>query len=326
MRLRALLAGAVLAATAAAVAESALAQAYPSRALRMVIPFPAGGSADLAGRVVAQRLGESLAQPVVVENRVGANGAIGAEAVARAAKDGYTVLLGSNANITINPHVYGSATFDPVKELMPVAMLSVSPLMLFVNPAVIPAASVRELVEYVKARPGKVDYASAGSGSQGHLAAEFLAQGAGLSMVHVPYKGGTPAVNDVLAGRIGMSFAAATTVLPHVRAGKLRGLATTGQARPSFASELPTMIEAGIPGFDVVVWNALFLPAGTPDAIVQRLHAESTRIANQPAVKDLLAAQGSESWTMPHATLLKLVAAENERWGAVVKRAGIKPD
>lgn len=311
---------------AAAAVSVAHAQPFPSKPLRLVVPFPAGGSADLAARVVAQRLGESFGQPVVVDNRAGANGAIGAESVVRAPKDGYTLLLGSNANITINPHIYKGAAFDPVRDLTPVAMLSVSPLMLFVNPDVIPVTSVRELTEYVKARPGKLDYASAGNGSQGHLAAELLVQSAGLAMVHVPYKGGTPAVNDVLAGRIGISFAAATTVLPHVRAGKLRGLATTGQTRPSFAGDLPTMIEAGVPGFDVVVWNALFVPAGTSEAIVQRLHAEATRIVSSQAVKELLVAQGSDPWPMPHAALVKLVAAENERWGAVVARAGIRPE
>lgn len=308
---------------AAAAVSVAHAQPFPSKPLRLVVPFPAGGSADLAARVVAQRLGESFGQPVVVDNRAGANGAIGAESVVRAPKDGYTLLLGSNANITINPHIYKGAAFDPVRDLTPVAMLSVSPLMLFVNPDVIPVTSVRELTEYVKARPGKLDYASAGNGSQGHLAAELLVQSAGLAMVHVPYKGGTPAVNDVLAGRIGISFAAATTVLPHVRAGKLRGLATTGQTRPSFAGDLPTMIEAGVPGYVSDSWWGAFSPRGTPPAVLKKLGDAMTAIAREPQSRERFAGLGVEPMNMTPAELGAFVRSENQTYARIVKEAGI---
>src|SRR6266568_3541454 len=193
---------------ALAVQDGARAQPYPSRAIRIVVAFPAGGGSDLAARVVGQKLSESLGQPVVVENRVGANGSVGAEAVARSAPDGYTIVMGSNANITTNPHLM-ALSYDPMKDLAPVAMLTVNPLLLFVNPTVVPVNSFKEFLAYVREQDGKADYASAGNGSPAHLSAELLKLTAGIRMVHVPYKGGTPGVNDVLGGRVGIMFAAA---------------------------------------------------------------------------------------------------------------------
>src|SRR5712671_7817672 len=260
---------------------SAVAQTYPSRAIRIVVAFPAGGGSDLAARVVAQKLSEGLGQPVVVENRVGANGSVGAEAVARAAPDGYTIVMGSNANITTNPHLM-RLSYDPMKDLAPVAMLTVNPLLLFVNPAVVPVDSFKEFLAYVKERDGKVDYASAGNGSPAHLSGELLKLTAGIRMVHVPYKGGPPGVNDVLGGRVGVMLAAAPTVLPHIRSGKLRAIATTGARRSAYAPEIPTIAESGYPDFDVVIWNALFAPGATPAAVLAKLHGEIDRVLAQP--------------------------------------------
>ena len=306
-------------------ALSCAGQTYPSRAIRIVVAFPAGGGSDLAARVVAQKLSENLGQPVVVENRVGANGSVGAEGVARAAPDGYTLVMGSNANITTNPHLM-ALSYDPMKDLAPVAMLTVNPLLLFVNPTVVPVNSFKEFLAYVKGQDGKVDYASAGNGSPAHLSGELLKLTAGIRMVHVPYKGGPPGVNDVLGGRVGVMLAAAPTVLPHIRAGKLRGLATTGARRSAFAPEIPTVAESGFPDFDVVIWNALFAPAATPGAVLAKLHGEIGRILAQPDTKELLLNQGAEVQTMTDAAFRELLKAEYERWGKVIREAKIKVD
>ena len=317
-RTAALLAGAL-------VSLVALAQSYPTRAIRIVVAFPAGGGSDLAARVVGQKLSESFRQPVVVENRVGANGGVGAEAVARSAPDGYTLVMGSNANITTNPHLM-ALSYDPMKDLAPVAMLTVNPLLLFVNPAVIPVGSLKEFLDYVKARDGKVDYASAGNGSPAHLSGELLKLTAGIRMVHVPYKGGPPGVNDVLGGRVGVMLAAAPTVLPQIRAGKLRGIATTGAKRSAYAPEIPTIAESGYPDFDVVIWNALFAPSGTPPAVIARLHGEIDRILGTPEVRDSLLKQGAEVQPMSDAAFRELLDAEYARWGRVIREAKIKVD
>ena len=314
-----------LLAAAALLPVCVSAQTYPTRAIRIVVAFPAGGGSDLAARVVAQKLSESLGQPVVVENRVGANGGIGAEAVARSAPDGYTLVMGSNANITTNPHLM-ALSYDPMKDLAPVAMLTVNPLLLFVNPAVVPVASFREFLDYVRARDGKVDYASAGNGSPAHLSGELLKLTAGISMVHVPYKGGPPGVNDVLGGRVGVMLAAAPTVLPHIRSGKLRGIAMTGAQRSAFAPEIPTVAESGFPGFDVVIWNALFAPGATPAAVLAKLHGEINRILAQPDVKDVLLNQGAEVQPMTDAAFRALLKSEHERWGRVIREAKIRVD
>jgi len=309
----------------ALAAQNASAQTYPSRAIRIVVAFPAGGGSDLAARVVGQKLSEGFGQPVVVENRVGANGGVGAEAVARSAPDGYTLVMGSNANITTNPHLI-ALSYDPMRDLAPVAMLTVNSLLLFVNPAVVPVASFREFLDYVRARDGKVDYASAGNGSPAHLSGELLKLTAGIKMVHVPYKGGPPGVNDVLGGRVGVMLAAAPTVLPHIRAGKLRGIATTGARRSMYAPEIPTIAESGFPDFDVVIWNALFAPAATPGAVLAKLHGEINRVLAQPDTKELLLKQGAEPLPLPDAASRELLKNEYERWGKVIREAKIKVD
>jgi tripartite-type tricarboxylate transporter receptor subunit TctC len=307
------------------LASGAFAQTYPSRPIRIVVAFPAGGGSDLAARVVGQKLSESFGQPVVIENRVGANGSVGAEAVARSAPDGYTLVMGSNANITTNPHLM-VLSYDPMKDLVPVAMLTVNPLLLFVNPQVIPVGSLKEFLDYVRARDGKVDYASAGNGSPAHLSGELLKLTAGIRMVHVPYKGGPPGVNDVLGGRVGVMLAAAPTVLPQIRAGKLRGIATTGARRSAYAPEIPTIAESGYPDFDVVIWNALFAPAATPPAVLAKLHGEIDRVLETPGVRDSLLKQGAEVQPMSDAALRELLNAEYARWGRVIREAKIKVD
>jgi tripartite-type tricarboxylate transporter receptor subunit TctC len=306
-------------------ATAAFAQTYPTRAIRIIVAFPAGGGSDLAARVVGERLSESLGQPVVVENRVGANGSVGAEAVARSAPDGYTLVMGSNANITTNPHLM-ALSYDPMKDLAPVAMLTVNPLLLFVNPTVIPVSSFKEFLDYVKARDGQVDYASAGNGSPAHLSGELLKLTTGIRMVHVPYKGGPPGVNDVLGGRVGVMLAAAPTVLAHIRSGKLRGIATTGAQRSSTVPEIPTIAESGYPDFDVVIRNALFAPAATPPAVLARLHGEINRVLEMSEVRELLLKQGAEPAPMADTAFRELLKAEYARWGKVIREARIRVD
>src|SRR4051812_18567048 len=306
-------------------AHGAFAQQFPSRPIKIVVAFPTGGGADLAARVVGQKLSERVGQPVVIENRVGANGSVGAEAVARSAPDGYTLVMGSNANITTNPHLM-KLSYDPMKDLAPVAMLTVNPLLLFVNPSVVPVASFREFLDYVRAHDGNLDYASAGNGSPAHLSGELLKKVAGIRMVHVPYKGGPPGVNDVLGGRVGVMLAAAPTVLPHIRSGKLRGIATTGAQRSAYAPEIPTVAESGFPSFDVVIWNALFAPGATPQPVLAKLHAEIRAVLAQPDTRELLLKQGAEPTPMEPAALRQLMHSEYARWGKVIREAHIKVD
>ena len=308
-----------------AFASCASAQDYPARAIKIVVAFPAGGGSDLAARVVGAKLAERVGQPVVLENRVGANGGVGAEAVARAAPDGYTLVMGSNANITTNPHLMTLA-YDPMKDLAPVAMLTVNPLLLFVNPAVLPVNNFQEFLAYAKAQGPKLHYASAGNGSPAHLCGELLKMVSGLQMVHVPYKGGPQGMHDVVGGRVGIMFAAAPTVLPQVRAGKLRGIAMTGAHRSAYAPEIPTIAESGFPDFDVVIWNALFAPGATPAALIARLHGEIGRVLADPQTRQLLLKQGAEPTPMEPAALRQLLHSEYARWGKVIREARIKVD
>jgi tripartite-type tricarboxylate transporter receptor subunit TctC len=310
---------------ALALSLPASAQDYPSRPIKIVVTFTLGGASDLAARVVGQKLSERLGQPVVVENRLGANGTIGTQMVAQSPADGYTLVVGTNPNITINPHMR-KLSFDPMKDLVPVAMLSVTPMILFVNPTVVPVKDLKEFVAYTKARPGKVDYASAGSGSLAHLAGELFKLAAGVSIVHVPYKGGTLGVNDVLSGAVGSMFASVPAVAPQIRSGRLRGLATTGPQRSVFASEVPTMAESGYPDVEALLWNGLFAPAGTPEPVLQKLRREVRTILARPDVKELFIKQGAEATPMKDADFRKFVQREYTRWGRVIREAHIKAE
>ncbi len=298
------------------------AESWPARPIRMLVAFPPGGGADVSARIVMQRLSETLGQPVVIENRVGANGGIGAESVVHAQADGYTLLFGSSANITINPHLMHLA-YDPMKDLVPVSMVAFSPLLVFVNPGVVPVNTIHELVQYVQARPGTVNFASAGNGSQGHLAAELLNLMAGIHMVHIPYKGGPPAVNGTLAGEVGVSFASAPSVLSYTHSGRLRGLATTGQHRSAFAPDLPTVAESGYPDYDVVIWSGVFAPFGTAAEIITRLHGEITRAVQQPDIRAALIKSGAEPMVLSAAELDGYLRTDFARWRKVVQAAKI---
>ncbi|HVP71772.1 MAG TPA: tripartite tricarboxylate transporter substrate-binding protein, partial [Gemmatimonadaceae bacterium] len=238
-------------------ASQALAQTYPARPVRVMVGFAPGGPNDIIARAYSARLAETLAQPFVIENRTGAAGNLAAEAVARAAPDGYTLMLGSTGTNAVNPSLYASLPFDAVRDLAPVSIVATSPSALAVHPKVA-AHSVRELIALAKAQPGKLTYASAGSGSSQHLSAELFKRAAGVDIVHVPYKGAAPGITDLLAGQVDMSFAPVANVVPYAKSGKLRLLAVTGASRSAFAPGVPTVAESGLPGFDVITWYAVF--------------------------------------------------------------------
>jgi tripartite-type tricarboxylate transporter receptor subunit TctC len=308
---------------ALALVQPAWAQDYPTRSIRIVVTFTPGGASDLAARVVGQKLSDQLGQPVVVENRLGANGTIGTQMVAQSPADGYTLVIGTNPNITINPHMR-KLSFDPMKDLVPVSMLSMTSMVLFVNPSVVPVKNVKEFVAYAKARPGKIYYASAGSGSLAHLAGELFKLAAGVSLVHVPYKGGTLGVNDVLSGAVGSMFSSVPAVAPQIHSGRVRGIAVTAPQRSVFASEIPTMAESGYPDVEALLWNGLFAPAGTPEPVLRKLRQEIAAILARPDVKALFVKQGAEAFPMSESQFRTFVQREYERWGRVIKQAHIK--
>jgi len=311
-----LLAGAVL--SGAAVQADA---AYPARPLTFVVPYPAGGSADILARAIGQQLGERLGQPVVVDNRAGAGTAIGAKAVASAAPDGYTLLLGTVSSQAINPAM-NKVGYDPVHDFAPVAPLASIPFVLVAHPSV-PARNVQELVAMARAEPGRLSYASAGPGTSNHLAGELLASAAQVRLLHVPYKGSAPALNDVVAGHVPVMFDLQATALPYVQSGRLKALAVTGKARSALLPEVPTVAEGGWPDYEVSAWFGVFAPAGTPPAIVQRLNAALTAVVQTPEMQKRLHDLGAEPETGAVEAYARHVREEADRWTGVVRRAGL---
>jgi tripartite-type tricarboxylate transporter receptor subunit TctC len=273
-------------------------------------------------RLIAPRMQESLGQPIVVENRGGAGGTIGADLVAKAAPDGYTLMLDA-AGLAVSPSLYPHLAYDPLKAFTPISLLVVFPNILVVHPK-FEAQSVRELIAMAKKQPGKIAFASSGNGSAQHLAAELFRQRAGLDMVHVPYKGGGPALQDVMGGQVPMFFANMASGLPHVKSGKLRALAVTGSKRSASAPDVPTMAESGVPGYEVYEWNAVFAPAGTSPDIVARTHAAIGRALAAPEVRERVAALGGEIAALSPTDTDKWVRAQVESWARVVKDANIK--
>jgi tripartite-type tricarboxylate transporter receptor subunit TctC len=299
--------------------------------MRFVVPYTAGGGVDIAARILGQKLSEHWGQPVVIDNRAGGNGIIGQEVVARATADGHTVLIQSVA-FAVNPSLY-KLPYDTNKDFIPITQIAGTPLMLVVNPAVA-AKSVKELVALAKSKPNQLNYASFGSGSIAHLAGELFKTTSGIEMVHVAYKGAAPALTDVLSGQIQVMFPSISTVLGHIKTGKLRGLAVTMKHRSPHAPEMPTMIEAGVPGYEAVSWVATFLPGGTPRPFVIKLHDEVVRIVKLPDVKSRLDTQGYDLTRYdpaPDASespqkFSRFVQAESEKFAKLVKEAGLKAE
>jgi tripartite-type tricarboxylate transporter receptor subunit TctC len=306
------------------VAWAACAQPYPSKAIRMVVAFAPGGIADFAARSVSQKLSEVLRVPVVVENRAGAGGVIGAEFVAKAAPDGYTVLVTSISH-TINPSVNKNLPFDTRRDFTPVMLIADAPNILVVHPSVL-VTSVKELVEFARSRPGALTYASSGIGTSTHLCGELFKAMTQIDLLHVPYKGGGPAVADLLGGQVQVMFATLPTVLEHIRAGKLRGLGVTGSQRFAGAPEFPTIAGAGLPGYEVSGWSGMFAPAGTPRAAIDRLAGETAKILREPGVKERFLTQGAEPAVKMPDEFAAFVDSEIVKWKKVVEFSGARAE
>jgi len=302
-----------------------LAQAYPAKPIRLIVPFPVGGIADIYSRIVAGKLTEAWGQPVLVDNRTGAGGNIGADLVAKAAPDGYTVGIGSIGTHAVNVTLFSRMPYDAVNDFAPIVHLLEAEGLLVVHPSV-PAKTVPELIAYARMNPGKLTFASAGMGTASHLAGELFKSMAKVDMNHIPYKGNVPAITDLLAGQTSLIFATMPTVLPHVKAGKLRPLATIGAERSAAAPDLPTVAEAGLPGFAVTNWVGFFAPAKTPAEIVQRWNAETLRIMQAPEIQARLVNEGARFIPMSPEQFGAFVKSEIAKWAPVVKASGARVD
>ena len=322
---RTLLAGASVAALAVSLAAPLAAQTYPSRPIRYVVPFAAGaGVLDIMARIVSQHLGTSLGQQVVVDNRPGAGGNVGAEIAAKAAPDGYTMLMGNTA-LVVSPYLFAKLSFDPLTDFVPVTQVNSAPLLLVVHPS-LPVTSVAELVAYAKARPGQLNYGSGGIGTTPFLATELFKSLAGIDVVHVPYKGGAPALADLVAGQLSFMIENVPGTLPFVKDGKLRALAITSRQRLALVPEVPTMIEAGVADYEMIGWNGIFLPKGTPAEITARLNADLVKVLGTVEMKEQLGKLGAEPVGSTPAAFGAFVQAESRRWGKIIKDLGIKPE
>lgn len=313
-----------IAALLAAVSTLAAAQGFPERPVRIIVPLTPGGSPDTIARAIAQGLQGVWPHAVVVENRPGGSQNIGADLVAKAAPDGHTWLLAPDNVFATNPHL-GKQPFDPLTDFTPVTQLARIQFLLVV-PSSVPVSSVQELIAYAKARPGELNHGSSGNGSPQHLGAAMLEQLAGIRLNHVPYKGAAPAIADLLPGRIQVWIGAANTLLPHIKEGRLRLLASSAATRFPNLGDTPTVAEAGVPGYALDPWLGLFVPARTPPEIIQRIHAEATRIVNAPDLKSKLAAQGIMIETNSPAEFARAIREDHARWGKVIREAGIKAE
>ncbi len=315
----------LLAVIAAVLPVLAQAQAWPSKPVRLLVPFAPGGTTDVLARLVGQKLGDALGQQLLVDNRPGAGGNIGTELVVKSPADGYTLVMSFDGTMAINPSTYRKLAYDPQRDLAAVASVAQVPLLMVVHPGVA-AKNVAEFVALAKASPGRINYSSAGHGSTGHLTAELFRARAGIDMVHVAYKGGGQAVQDLLGGQIQMLVTALPTVEGHLKGGKLRALAFTSRARVQGAPEVPTLAESGYPGFEVMSWYGILAPAGTPADVVRRLNAEINRVLQAPEVRERLAAMGAEPTGGSAGQFAATIRADTARWAKVVADAGIRID
>lgn len=306
-------------------ATAVFAGQYPDKPIRFIVPNLPGGGNDTTARIIAQKLTEAFGQQVVVDNRGGAGGVIGAEIAAHARADGHTLFLGNTGSHATSPIMHVKLGYDPVRDFAPISLIASAPLILVVHPAV-PTASVRELVQLAKAKPGLLNFASNGKGGSTHLAAELFMMLAGVEMLHVPYRGLPLAVTDLLSGRVQLMFATTLAILPHVRAGKLRGLAVTGARRSASILELPTIAEAGVAGYETASWYGVLAPAGTPHAIIERLNREVVKITRMPDVRQQFAADGADLVGSSADEFAAHIRRELARWTKVARFAHIQPD
>jgi len=308
----------------AVLAGPVTAQTFPERPVRVVVPFPPGGSVDVTGRLVAQQLSEQLKEQFIVENRSGAGGNVGSDTVAKSAPDGHTLLHTAPGPLVINQHLYANMPYDPQKDLKAVALVAVTPIVLMVNPK-LPIKNVQDLIDYAKKNPGKVSYGSAGVGSTPHLAGELFQNMAGVELVHVPYKGTAPAMNDLVGGHIQIFFDLLPSSLPQIKAGRVRAIANAGLERPKSLSDLPTLSEQGLKGFSAASWVAIAAPAKTPDPVIAKLREEIGKALKSKLVLERLADLGSMAGTADAAELETFMTTEADKWAKVIKQAGIEP-
>lgn len=303
---------------------TAAAQQYPTKAIRFVVPFAPGGGTDIIGRVVAQALNDALGQPVVVDNRGGAGSTLGTEIVAKSPADGYTILFG-NISLAFNATLYTQLRYDTIRDLAPISLSAVQPNILVIHPG-LPAKNLKEFIELARAHPGKYNYASAGTGSGTHLAAELLKLQTKIDIVHVPYKGTGPALTDLLGGQINMMVSTFASALPHVKSGRMRALGVTTVKRSPAAPDVPTLIEGGVAGYDYSTWYGLLAPAGTPKPIIEMLNASNRKVLARDDIKQKLESQGVDPIVNTPAEFSTYMKSETEKWGKVVKATGAKAE
>ncbi len=310
---------------AVAFSGGATAQGWPEKPVRFVVGFTPGGPSDILARALGQKLAESWGQQVVIENRPGAGGNIAAELVAKSAPDGATWLLGNNSILATNQSLYGRLGYDPVKDFAPVALVAIQPNILVVNPDV-PVKSVKELIALAKAKPGELNYASSGSGAAAHLAGELFKAMTGVQMLHVPYKGAQPALTDVIAGQAQLMFATSASVIPYIKSGRLRALAVTTAQRSASVPDLPTVSEAGVPGFEAITWHGVVVPAATPAPLVERLNADIVRVLRMRDLRERLESLGAEVAPGTPRDFAEYIAREIPKWAKVVKDSGARAE
>ena len=310
---------------AVAFSGGAPAEGWPEKPVRFVVGFTPGGPSDILARALGQKLADSWGQQVVIENRPGAGGNIAAELVARSAPDGTTWLLGNNSILATNQSLYGKLGYDPVKDFAPVALVAIQPNILVVNPSV-PVSSVKELIALAKAKPGALNYASSGSGAAAHLAGELFKAMTGVQMVHVPYKGAQPALTDVIAGQAQLMFATSASVIPYIKAGRLRALAVTTAQRSATVPELPTISESGVPGFEAITWHGVVVPAATRGALVERLNADIVKVLHMRDLRERFESLGAELATGTPQDFAEYIAREIPKWAKVVKDSGARAE
>jgi tripartite-type tricarboxylate transporter receptor subunit TctC len=315
----------ILLAVVLAFPVAVLAQAYPSKPVRVVVPYPAGSTPDIVGRTLSERLQKALGQPFVVENRTGAGGNIGADAVAKSAPDGHTLLVAVNGPVAVNKYLYKNMPYDPDKDLLPISLLASAPQMLVVKPQ-LNLADFKSFVEHVRKNPGRLSYASVGSGSASHLTMELLKNDARVFIVHIPYRGFPPAVTDLLAGNIDTMFAIIPAVLPHVKAGKMKALAVTALSRNKLAPDVPSVAELGYSQLESLAWIGLLAPAGTPADIVSRLSSETVKGMRNPETREMLGRQGFDVVAGSPQEFARWIRAESEKWSKVIRASGATAD
>jgi tripartite-type tricarboxylate transporter receptor subunit TctC len=301
------------------------AQAYPAKPIRYIIPFPPGGGQDLVGRALAPRLSEALGQQVLIDNRPGGGTVLGAEQAARSAPDGYTIFMGSNTSLTINPNLHAKLPYDPVRDFAPITRIAIAANMLVVHPS-LPVRTVKEFVAFARVRPEQLNFGSPGSGTPAHLAGVMFNDVAGVKLVHVPYKGSAGALTAIVSGEMQLMFGTLTSSLPFVRSGRLRALAVTSARRSPVMPDLPAVAESGFPGYDAITWYGAMAPAGTPPPVLGRLHSEFTKILNNPEFKSWLLNQGAEASPSTPDELTAQIKRELALYGPIIRKSGMKLD